>query len=153
MTRDGLTEENLRDGSVSDISSKSRDRPVKETSEFVLEREKDRKDTVLDHSDKQKQTIAKKKGVKRLTEEQAKTGRLSFEDTESQMAKGAGFGIGHKPSGAVVSTTVKHAQEILYQEDNENAAVEGARSGTMAAEASVIGMRQAQIRSNRNRSK
>ena len=115
MTREGLTEENLRDGSVSDISSKSRDRPVKETSEFVLEREKDRKDTVLDHSDKQKQTIAKKKGVKRLTEEQAKTGRLSFEDTESQMVKGAGLGIGHNPSGAVVSTTVKHTQEALYQ--------------------------------------
>ena len=152
MTRDGLTEENLRDGSVSDISSKSRDRPVTETSEFVLEREK-KKDTVLDHSDKQKQTIAKKKGVKRLTEEQAKTGRLSFEDTESQMVKGAGLGIGHKPSGAVVSTTVKHTQEALYQEDNENAAVEGVRSGTMAAEASVIGMRQAQVRSNRNRSK
>lgn len=28
MTREGLTEENLRDGSVSDISSKSRDRPI-----------------------------------------------------------------------------------------------------------------------------
>ena len=39
MTRDGLTEENLRDGSVKDISHRSRGRPeIKE--EFVPERER-----------------------------------------------------------------------------------------------------------------
>ena len=38
MTRDGLTEENLRDGSVKDISHRSRGRPENKE-EFVPERE------------------------------------------------------------------------------------------------------------------
>ena len=37
MTRDGLTEENLRDGSVKDISHRSRGRPENKE-EFVPER-------------------------------------------------------------------------------------------------------------------
>ena len=39
MTRDGLTEENLRDGSVKDISHRSRGRPENKE-EFVPERER-----------------------------------------------------------------------------------------------------------------
>ena len=39
MTRDGLTEENLRDGSVKDISHRSRGRPETKE-EFVPERER-----------------------------------------------------------------------------------------------------------------
>ena len=39
MTRDGLTEENLRDGSVKDISHRRRGRP-KNKEEFVPERER-----------------------------------------------------------------------------------------------------------------
>ena len=39
MTRDGLTEENLRDGSVKDISHRSRGRPENKK-EFVPERER-----------------------------------------------------------------------------------------------------------------
>ena len=39
MTRDGLTEENLRDGSVKDISHRSRGRPENKE-EFVSERER-----------------------------------------------------------------------------------------------------------------
>lgn len=41
MTRDGLTEENLRDGSVKDISHRSRGRPENKE-EFVPERERKR---------------------------------------------------------------------------------------------------------------
>lgn len=40
MTRDGLTEENLADGSVKDISHKSRGRPPEMKQEFVFDREK-----------------------------------------------------------------------------------------------------------------
>ena len=57
MTREGLTEENLRDGSVSDISSKSRDRPIVKSSEFVLERDRSRTESVDDikaHKQRQK---------------------------------------------------------------------------------------------------
>ena len=36
MTRDGLTEENLADGSVKDISHKSRGRPPEMKQDFVL---------------------------------------------------------------------------------------------------------------------
>ena len=39
MTRDGLIEENLRDGSIKDISHRSRGRPENKE-EFVPEREK-----------------------------------------------------------------------------------------------------------------
>ena len=40
MTRDGLTEENLADGSVKDISHKSRGRPPEMKQDFVFDREK-----------------------------------------------------------------------------------------------------------------
>ena len=39
MTRDGLTEENLADGSVKDISHKSRGRPPEMKQDFVFERQ------------------------------------------------------------------------------------------------------------------
>ena len=40
MTKDGLTEENLADGSVKDISHKSRGRPPEMKQDFVFNREK-----------------------------------------------------------------------------------------------------------------
>ena len=40
MTRDGLTEENLTDGSIKDISHKSRGRPPEMKQDFVFDREK-----------------------------------------------------------------------------------------------------------------
>ena len=47
MTRDGLTEENLADGSVKDISHKSRGRPPEMKQDFVFDREK-KKDKLPD---------------------------------------------------------------------------------------------------------
>lgn len=47
MTRDGLTEENLADGSVKDISHKSRGRPPEMKQDFVFDREK-KKDKLSD---------------------------------------------------------------------------------------------------------
>ena len=40
MTRDGLTEENLADGSVKDISHKSRGRPMEMKQDFVFDRKR-----------------------------------------------------------------------------------------------------------------
>ena len=45
MTRDGLTEENLHDGSVKDISHRSRGRPENKE-EFVPERERKKADDI-----------------------------------------------------------------------------------------------------------
>ena len=42
MTRDGLTEENLRDGSVKKVGQRSRGHPEKSESEFIPSREKER---------------------------------------------------------------------------------------------------------------
>ena len=142
MTRDGLTEENLRDGSVKDISHRSRGRPENKE-EFVPERERKKaenedsksgkgkrlqmekirkssarqeavEDTVevtleekvsgyrkkLHRHEKipdddnnlnsQKKSIRKKQLQKQMTREQAKAGRLSFDDEGNQMVKGAG---------------------------------------------------------------
>lgn len=147
MTRDGLTEENLRDGSVKDISHRSRGRPENKE-KFVPERERKKaenedsksgkgkrlqmekirkssvrqeavEDTVevtpeekvsgyrkkLHRHEKipdddnnlnsQKKSIRKKQLQKQMTKEQAKAGRLSFDDEGNQMVKGAGM----KPGG------------------------------------------------------
>ena len=48
MTREGLVEENLHDGTVKDISHKSRGRPQDQTAEFVPERERKKKDAKPD---------------------------------------------------------------------------------------------------------
>ena len=42
MTRDGLTEENLREGSVKEVGQRSRGHPEKSESEFIPSREKER---------------------------------------------------------------------------------------------------------------
>ena len=143
MTRDGLTEENLRDGSVKDISHRRRGRPENKE-EFVPERERKkaenedsksgkgkrlqmekirkssvRQETVEDtvevtpeekvsgyrkklhryekipdddnNLNSQKKSIRKKQLQKQMTKEQAKAGRLSFDDEGNQMVKGAGM--------------------------------------------------------------
>ena len=41
MTRDGLTEENLRDGSVKKVGQRSRSHPEKRESEYISSREKE----------------------------------------------------------------------------------------------------------------
>ena len=147
MTRDGLIDENLRDGSIKDISHRSRGRPENKE-EFVPERERKKaenedsksgkgkrlqmekirkssarqeavEDTVevtleekvsgyrkkLHRHEKipdddnnlnsQKKSIRKKQLQKQMTREQAKAGRLSFDDEGNQMVKGAGM----KPGG------------------------------------------------------
>lgn len=182
MTRDGLTEENLRDGSVSDISSKSRDRPSAKSSEFVLERDRSRTEKVdepkvsqkqrqkrmqkyegkfKEHGmvpednfiSEQKETIHKKKTTKRLTDEQAKTGRLAFEDTESQMIRGAGMGIGRTVASVASGTASAYVHGKLYQESDDNAAIEATYTSELSAEIAAKNLRQSQIRSVRAKEK
>ena len=164
MTRDGLTEENLRDGSVKDISHRSRGRPENKE-EFVPERERKKaenedsksgkgkrlqmekirkssarqeavEDTVEvtpeekvsgyrkklhryekipdddNNLNSQKKSIRKKQLQKQMTKEQAKAGRLSFDDEGNQMVKGAGM----KPGGTAGKYIAigKANRDILY---------------------------------------
>ena len=159
MTRDGLIEENLRDGSIKDISHRSRGRPENKE-EFVPERErkkaenedtksgkgkrlqmeKVRKSSVRQEAvedtvevtpeekvsgyrkklhryekipdddnnlNSQKKSIRKKQLQKQMTKEQAKAGRLSFDDEGNQMVKGAGM----KPEGQPGNTLL---HKLLY---------------------------------------
>ena len=178
MTKEGLTEENLRDGSISDISSRSRDRPSSKSSEFVLERDRSKygSESAVNISSNQKQkrmqryvgkfreqgmipedntlteqkeAIHKKKTSKRMTAEQARSGRLTFEDAESQMVRGAGMGIGRKTASTVGTAASAYAHGKLYQEADDNSAVEAAYSGEIAVEAMAVSLRQAQLRNKR----
>lgn len=178
MTKEGLTEENLRDGSISDISSKSRDRPSSKSSEFVLERDRlklaSEDDVNISSNQKQKrmqryvgkfreqgmipedntltnqkEAIHKKKTSKRMTAEQARSRRLTFEDVESQMVRGAGMGIGRKTASTVGTAVSAYAHGKLYQEADDNSAVEAAHSGEIAVEAMAVSLRQAQLRNKR----
>ena len=204
MTREGLTEENLRDGSVKDISHRSRGRPENKE-EFVPERERKKtegedsksgkgkrlqmekirkssvqqeavEDTVevtpeekvsgyrkkLHRHEKipdddnnlnsQKKSIRKKQLQKQMTKEQAKAGRLSFDDEGNQMVKGAGM----KPGGTAgkyiaTQAAISGMKAVTSEEEetDENAGVESARLAERETEAALRGLRHAQIRSKR----
>ena len=182
MTRDGLTEENLRDGSVKDISHRSRGRPENKE-EFVPERErkkaenedsksgkgkrlqmeKIRKSSVRQEAvedtvevtpeekvsgyrkklhryekipdddnnlNSQKKSIRKKQLQKQMTKEQAKAGRLSFDDEGNQMVKGAGMKPGGTAGKSIATQAVISGMKAVSSEEeetDENAGVESAR--------------------------
>lgn len=206
MTREGLTEETIQEGSVKKISQKSRDEPDAErkdpdsekntseeklsgnsgrtenrrmrkyaqelrTSTDSLSEEKatrtfskansrkliEKKDSryqgklrsqeqvpeVTGLSD-QKEKIKKKQARRKLTEEQAKSGRLSFEDEGTGMIRGAGTGIGRK----AVAGTAMYAGNQMNEDDN--AAVDASRAAVAAADEVAHSLRRAQIRSQRS---
>lgn len=199
MTKEGLTEVNLRDGSVREIDGRSRDRPLKKdgmeekeshglenAAESVnaaankkmrirrysslrqksLEQKENEEiqgpvseqefrdedpihsertvsakikfrryqDRLRDHEmipegdDLQNgQSSMKKKQKKiQLTKEQAKAGKLSFDDEGNGMIRGSGLGIRKKGSD-IAGTVVSDYMRNKVQEDwDDNAAVEGA---------------------------
>lgn len=206
MTREGLTEETIQEGSVKKISQKSRDEPDAErkdpdsekntseeklsgnsgrtenrrmrkyaqelrTSTDSLSEEKatrtfskansrkliEKKDSryqgklrsqeqvpeVTGLSD-QKEKIKKKQARRKLTEEQAKSGRLSFEDEGTGMIRGAGTGIGRK----AVAGTAMYAGNQMNEDDN--AAVDASGAAVAAADEVAHSLRRAQIRSQRS---
>ena len=204
MTRDGLTEENLRDGSVKDISHRSRGRPENKE-EFVPERErkkagnedsksgkgkrlqmeKIRKSSVRQEAventvevtpeekvsgyrkklhrhekipdddnnlNSQKKSIRKKQLQKQMTKEQAKAGRLSFDDEGNQMVKDAGMKPGGTAGKYIATQAVISGMKAVTSEEeetDENAGVESARLAERETEAALRGLRHAQIRSKR----
>lgn len=66
MTREGLVEENLHDGTVKDISHKSRERPQEQTAEFVPKRERKKEKPEGDKREKRKRL--QEKSVRRTLE-------------------------------------------------------------------------------------
>lgn len=204
MTRDGLTEENLRDGSVKDISHRSRGRPENKE-EFVPERERKKaenedsksgkgkrlqmekirkssarqeavEDTVEvtpeekvsgyrkklhryekipdddNNLNSQKKSIRKKQLQKQMTKEQAKAGRLSFDDEGNQMVKGAGMKPGGTAGKYIATQAVISGIKAVSPEEeetDENAGVESARLVERETEDALRGLRHAQIRSKR----
>ena len=204
MTRDGLIEENLRDGSIKDISHRSRGRPENKE-EFVPERErkkagnedsksgkgkrlqmeKIRKSSVRQEAvedtvevtpeekvsgyrkklhryekipdddnnlNSQKKSIRKKQLQKQMTKEQAKAGRLSFDDEGNQMVKGAGMKPGGTAGKYIATQAVISGMKAVSSEEeetDENAGVESARLVERETEDALRGLRHAQIRSKR----
>ena len=212
MTRDGLMEENLADGSVKDISHRSRGRPSEMKQDFVFDREKKKadlpdekdtersqqrnqirksslrkepvsenmvlEDTMLEESEGeekkalgdspkykkkyrehaqipeddsltgQKKKIRKKQIQKQMTREQKKSGRLSFDDEESQMVKGPGM----KPGGTIGRYAVRDAisKGVSDQEEEEqNVSSETVQFAERGTETAIRGLRYAQLRSQR----
>ena len=205
MTREGLTEDTLRDGSVKKISQKSRDEPEldskerdeknaapgkrlsdssgrtdnrrmrryvqelrmssdiaseersartfsKASSERIIERKDSRYQGKL-HSQEQipevsgisdqKDQVKKKRARKRLTEEQEKSGRLSFGDEGSGMIHGAGTGMGRK----VAAGAALYARNQITEDGDDNAAVDGSGAMIAAADEAAHSLRRAQLRS------
>lgn len=208
MTREGLTEETLRDGSVKKIGQKSRDEPEldskerdeknaapgkrlsdssgrtdnrrmrryvqelrmssdiaseersartfsKASSERIIEKKDSRYQGKL-HSQEQipevsgisdqKDQVKKKRARKRLTEEQEKSGRLSFGDEGSGMIHGAGTGMGRK----VAAGAALYARNQITEDGDDNAAVDGSGAVIAAADEAAHSLRRAQLRSQRS---
>ena len=206
MTREGLTEETIQEGSVKKVSQKSRDEPdagrkvsdsEKNVSEEKLSRNSGRTENrrmrkyaqelrtsadslseekatrtfskansgkLIEKKDSryqgklrsqekvpevtglsdQKEKIKKKQTRKKLTEEQAKSGRLSFGDEGPGMIRGAGTGIGRK----AVAGTAMYAGNQMNEDDN--AAVDASGAAVAAADEAAHSLRRAQLRSQRS---
>lgn len=206
MTREGLTEETIQEGSVKKVSQKSRDEPdagrkvsdsEKNVSEEKLSRNSGRTENrrmrkyaqelrtsadslseekatrtfskansgkLIEKKDSryqgklrsqekvpevtglsdQKEKIKKKQTRKKLTEEQAKSGRLSFGDEGPGMIRGAGTGIGRK----AVAGTAMYAGNQMNEDDN--AAVDAFGAAVAAADEAAHSLRRAQLRSQRS---
>lgn len=204
MTREGLTEETLRKGSVKKISQKSRDEPEldskeqneenatpgkrlsdssertnkrrmrryvqelrrssdiaseekpartfsKPNNERIIERKDSRYQRKLRSQEQipevagisdQKDQLKKKRVRKRLTEEQAKSGRLSFGDEGSGMIHGAGTGMGRK----VAAGAALYARNQITKDGDDNAAVDGSGAVIVAADEAAHSLRRAQLK-------
>ena len=82
--------------------------------------------------------------------EEAKAGRLSFEDESSQMIRGFGMKIGAKAASAAGTAVSSYAHEKVREEEDDNAAVESAHSGELAGERAASLLKRTQKRSQRS---
>ena len=94
----------------------------------------------------QKDQVKKKRARKRLTEEQAKSGRLSFGDEGSGMIRGAGNGIGRR----VTAGAALYARNQITEDVDDNAAVDGSGAAIAVADEAAHSLRRAQLRSQRS---
>lgn len=95
-----------------------------------------------------KEAIQKKQQRKRLTEEQKKVSKLSFDD-EGGMIAGAGTGFGRKAAGLGSAAVSGYVHNKIHQEGDDNAAVEGAHASELAIEEAAKSLRSTQTRMNR----
>ena len=95
--------------------------------------------------DGQKSQIKTRQKKVRLKEEQAKAGRLAFDDEGSQMARGAGMGIGRKAATAASL----YVHEKISEEADDNSAVEAASAGELMTEQAAASLKRTQERSKR----
>lgn len=87
-----------------------------------------------------------------MTKEQAKAGRLSFDDEGNQMVKGAGMKPGGTAGKYIATQAVISGMKAVTSEEeetDENAGVESARLAERETEAALRGLRHAQIRDKR----
>lgn len=96
----------------------------------------------------QKSEINQKQKKIRLREEQAKTGRLSFEDEGNRMIRGAG--IVRKAAETAVSEGVTYVRDRLENEEDDNAAVEAASAGEKVTEQGVSHISRIREKSRRS---
>lgn len=200
MTREGLTEENIREGSVKEISQRSRGHPAEREKRYaplrhsnddndgdrvenrleqeshsegegsavgekILREKKERKtkaaqkfseklrdqESVPEESlEGHKSSIQNKQKKVRLMKEEAKAGKLSFEDEGNSMIRGAGMYIGKKMAGVAAEAASSYAKEEVRKEDEENPAVESVRAGGFAAERTTSVLKETQKRSMRS---
>ena len=174
MSRDGLTEENLHEG-TSKRNKKyqntkelireppSRAAPSEEPfteEEAVIEKKISRNNSSYrkklhaheglpkEESLESKEAIQKKRQRKRLTEEQKKVSKLSFDD-EGGMIAGAGTSFGKKAAGIGGAAVGAYVHEKLHHAEDDNAGLEGAHASEIAVEEATRSLRSAQIRMNR----
>lgn len=220
MTREGLTEENLRDGSVKPVTHKSRGRPpFKEEGSDDEERSRQTGDSVVDGKKKsqlrmyrytslrygkadreekgsalrqenvsekgehpgsqdisqsqvkkkyrekfrehekipdtdgfkeQAESVKKKQKKARLTEEQKKAGRLSFEDEGKQMIRSPGMGIVKKSVGAAATVAADHARQEFHEERDDNAGTDSLQAGEKVVGKTAAGLKYAQQKYRQN---
>ena len=174
MSRDGLTEENLHEGTskrnkkyqnTKDLIREppSRAAPSEEPfteEESVIEKKISRNNSSYrkklhaheglpkEESLESKEAIQKKRQRKRLTEEQKKVSKLSFDD-EGGMIAGAGTSFGKKAAGIGGAAVGAYVHEKLHHAEDDNAGLEGAHASEIAVEEATRSLRSAQIRMNR----
>ena len=102
-----------------------------------------------DGLDGQKSQIKTRQKKARLKEEQAKSGRLAFDDEGSQMVRGAGMGVGRKAAGAAASAASVYVHVKASEEADDNAAVNAASAGEMMTERAAVSLKRTQDRSKR----
>lgn len=96
----------------------------------------------------QKSEINQKQKKIRLREEQAKTGRLSFEDEGNRMIRGAG--IVRKAAETAVSAGVTYVRDRLENEEDDNVAVEAVSAGEKVTEQGVSHISRIREKSRRS---